>query len=165
MSFIAGYLLGTTESGSHDPGELYCDHNGVYTTSACWDRVTVNVPVTPSGYTFPNGTEYTDIVKVTGSDPITDMTADKRLCAEIRGNRHRMYVYYTNAAGTGEYQLYSNVTDLEYASARIEVTDSTAGTFRITYTFTYSPSVERTIVRTRQELIGYGASGHVFRVG
>ena len=84
MSFIAGYLLGTTESGSHDPGELYCDHNGVYTTSACWDRVTVNVPVTPSGYTFPNGTEYTDIVKVTGSDPITDITADKRLCAEIR---------------------------------------------------------------------------------
>ena len=56
------------------------------------------------------------------------------------------------------------MTDLEYASARIEVTDSTAGTFRITYTFTYSPSVERTIVRTRQELIGYGASGHVFRV-
>lgn len=84
------------------------------------------------------------------------------MVCEIRENGHRLWVGKVNRTRSYEYQIYSNVTDLVYGNAYLDVVDSSTGQFRIYYTFTYAPGTWRTINRTRSEVIGYGASGHRF---
>lgn len=181
-----------TENGTYDPADddadgyskvtvtvgnvipLTVTENGYY---ECWDYdcdgfcpVTVDVP---SDFTFCSEIEIDDIVNIVDPEQveeddeftgtyINDEEFEGTFVCSISNDRHYLWVgiVWDNGYQT---KLYDNRSELFFAFANASIVDSSAGTFSVTYAFTFDTSRTTTITRTRTEMIGYGEAGHTFK--
>jgi hypothetical protein len=162
-----------------------------------------------SGYTFPDGTPYGDIVQTTGGNPITDETTGVTVeliqqlngagsyegqtmtfnfWTQIKGNdyfpptypyentgSHVWYMKITANDTTytwsphweesgGSYPIYNNEGRGQITSATIDPsTGDVEWIIRETYDG-YPDVYTRRYIGTLNDLIGYGASGHTYKV-
>jgi len=130
-----------------------------------------------AGYTFPDGTPYDPtILDAVGGDPITDVDTGQTLYCEYRTaaesiqHQNGVEAWYTDSNGN-VYQImgdYDNDPDIYYSDCSIKMHDTTTGTVNIKYTkrsHTY-PDYHYDVdtYQTVSDLIGYGASGHTYKV-
>lgn len=130
-----------------------------------------------SGYEFPPDTPYDPtILDAVGTDPITDMQTGQTLyCAfhtqaESIGGMQGAEAWYTDSAGN-VYLInadYDGDPTVYYTNCRISMVDSTTGTVRLRWSkrTTQDPSwgYDADFTQTVSDLIGYGASGHTYKV-
>lgn len=129
-----------------------------------------------AGYTFPDGTPYDDIVPLVSTDPITDVSTGQtlyckyRTAAESIQHQNGVEAWYTDSNGD-VYQImgdYDNDPDVYYSGCSITMHDPTTGTVNIKYSkrshthpdYHYDVDTYQTV----QDLIGYGATGHTYKV-
>ena len=144
-------------------GTVKATSNGTYSASDYGlDAINPAVVSVGEDFDFCDKPDIDDITPYIDEEYyVYDKTAGFGLSCEIEENGRRLRVYKVYSNGWKQ-QVYSNVTDLTYGNAYLTVVDSSTGQFRIYYTFTYSPGTWRTINRTNNTIIGYGASGHRF---
>lgn len=130
-----------------------------------------------AGYEFPDGTPYSPtILDAVGTDPITDVQTGQTLyCAfhtqaESIGGMQGAEAWYTDSAGN-VYLIngdYDGDPTVYYTNCRISMVDSTTGTVRLRWSkrTTQDPSwgYDADFTQVVPELIGYGASGHTYKV-
>ena len=133
--------------------------------------------VEKEGYTFPDGTPYDPtILDAVGGDPITDVQTGQTLyCAfhtqaESIGGMQGAEAWYTDSAGN-VYLIngdYDGDPTVYYTNCRISMVDSTTGTVRLRWSkrTTQDPSwgYDADFTQTVSDLIGYGATGHTYKV-
>ena len=136
-----------------------------------------NVVEQESGYTFPQGTAYDPtILDAVGADPITDVDTGQTLYCEYRTaaesiqHQNGVEAWYTDSNGD-VYQItgdYDNDPDIYYNGCSITMHDPTTGTVNIKYTkrsHTYPDyHFDVDTYQTVSDLIGYGATGHTYKV-
>ena len=133
-------------------------------------------PPENTGYTFPPGTEYNDIVALVGDDRVTDKTVDKYIKKVVTKNQagqpspnFTLYIYVVDAV-TGE-QIGQSLFDTffgyaDYMHSELTINNSATGayTVSVTYDQVYRGEQTQTLTGTSTALIGFGASGNTFSV-
>lgn len=125
-----------------------------------------------SGYTFPDGTPYDDIVPLVSTDPITDVNTGQTIHCELTESEgmHGVTAWYTDANGNYYHinGIYSWNPDVYYTDYSCTMQDTTTGTVHITWTQKShaEPSYSYTYDFTQvvPALVGYGAAGHAYKV-
>lgn len=129
--------------------------------------------VEKEGYTFPDGTPYDPtILDAVDGDPITDVDTGQTIHCELTENEgmHGVTAWYTDANGNYYHinGIYSYNPDTYFTNYKCTMQDPTTGTVHITWTQKShaDPSYSYTYDFTQvvPELIGYGASGHTYKV-
>jgi hypothetical protein len=121
-----------------------------------------------TGYTFPSGTEYNDIVALVGDDRITDKTVGKYLVGTFDNTHYwnkRFDLTLYNSDGTYNTQLASWGLGGELDLTRWEliVNDSATGNFTITV-YQSDGTIRATDTYTESAMIDFGATGNTFSV-
>lgn len=130
-----------------------------------------------AGYEFPPDVPYDPtILDAVGGDPITDVQTGQTLyCAfhtqaESIGGMQGAEAWYTDSAGN-VYLIngdYDGDPTVYYTNCRISMVDSTTGTVRLRWSkrTTQDPSwgYDSDFTQTVSDLIGYGATGHTYKV-
>ena len=126
-----------------------------------------------AGYEFPPDTPYSPtILDAVGTDPITDVNTGQTIHCELteNGDYHGVAAWYTDANGNQYYinGIGGDNPDMYFTNYSCTMQDPTTGTVHITWTQKShaDPSYSYTYDFTQvvPELIGYGASGHTYKV-
>lgn len=119
-----------------------------------------------SGYEFPQGTEYPDIVALAPADTVTDETLGITLVYKTWRSDNNYPQIEVGYIQNGEYRqidgIYSGMEGPDFIKESFTVTDPTTGAYE--FTCVWPDGISRTRTGSTSALIGFGSSGHTYKV-